>query len=130
MTHFPPDDKPLIQFLKQYRPVAPKTATSVEKQLMQWVAQKPHLSSKKHISLFWVIPSAIAASILATWLGGQQTQTSFEITAQSKELESFVIDSWNSSLKELSDTNYETNLESWLILEETESNSNNITYYK
>lgn len=120
MTHFPYDDEPLIQFLKQHRPIPPTTATSVEKQLMQWVAKESNLSSDKRLSLLWIIASAIAAVGLATWLGWKGSHSSFGIAAKPEELESFVVESWNGSLEELSYATKETNLEnSWLILEES-----------
>lgn len=121
MTHLPHDDEPLIQFLKQHRPIPPPTAISVEKQLMQGVAREPYLSSDKRLSLLWLIPSAIAAAGLATWLGWKGTHSSFGIATQPKELESFVIESWNGSLEELSYTPKETKLENWLFLEESDT---------
>lgn len=125
MTHFPHDDKPLIQFLKQHRPIPPATASSVEKQLMQWIAKEPNLSSDKQISLLWLIPCAIAAAGLTIWLGWKGTNSSFGIAAQSEELESFVIESWNGSFEEFSYATKETNLENWLILEESNPNQKN-----
>jgi hypothetical protein len=122
MTHFPHDDEPLIQFLKQHRPIPPITASSVEKQLMQWVAKEPNLASDQRISLLWLILSAIATVGLVTWLGWRGSHSSFGIAAQSEELESFVIESWNGSLEELSYAPKETKLENaWFILEESDT---------
>lgn len=127
MTHIPQDDEPLIRFLQQHRPIPPATATPLEAQLMQLVAREPKRLSSKSI-LFWIIPGAIVAAGLSTWLGWKGSHPSLQMAVQPEELESFVVETWSGTIGE---TTQETNPEiSWLMLEESDPNQNNKTNYK
>jgi hypothetical protein len=130
MTRLPHDDQPLIQFLKQHRPIPPATTNLVEKQLMQWVAQERRVLESKPI-FKWLITGALATAGLVTWHLWKSSPTTQHMATQSEELESFVIESWNGANEQLSYTTTETQLENaWFMLEEDSSTSKNKTNYK
>ncbi|GFE70405.1 hypothetical protein [Chroococcus sp. FPU101] len=131
MTRLPHDDQPLIQFLKQNRPIPPATTNLVEKQLMQWVVKERRVSSSKPIFYRLLIPGMIATAGLVTWHFWKSGPSTQQMATQPEELESFVIDSWNGANEQLSYAPKETNLENtWLMLEESDSNSKNKTNHK
>lgn len=131
MTRLPDDDQPLIQFLKQNRPIPPATPNLVEKQLMQWVVKKRRVSSKS-ILVRWLIPGAIATAGLVTWQLWKSSPSTQQMATQPEELESFVIDSWNGANEQLSyatTPNHPENV--WLMLEsQPYSTSKNKTNHK
>lgn len=128
MTQVPQDDGPLIRFLKQHRPTPPATITPVEAQLMQLVNRDLKRFSRKQARLFWIVPSAIAVAGLVIWLGFKGSDPSPQLAVQPEELESFVVDSWNGAIGDLSYATYETDTEtSWLILEDSETDRKNKT---
>lgn len=128
MTRLPHDDQPLIQFLKQNRPIPPTTPNLVEKQLMQWVVKERRVSSSKPILVRWLISGAIATAGLVTWQLWKSSPSTQQMATQPEEIESFVIDSWNGTNEQLSYATTETQLENaWLMLEESYSTSKNKT---
>lgn len=113
MTQFSPDDRPLIDFLRQYRPPVPTAAPDLEDQIMQ-AAQNSSLpdntasTSRSLVSwprrrAWWqqrkFVPAAIAAGLLLAWAGHfQYTQMSLTAEAEAAQLEAFLVESWDGSL--------------------------------
>ncbi|MGB5594317.1 MAG: hypothetical protein WBM32_00505 [Crocosphaera sp.] len=103
MSQFPKDDRELISFLQQYRPLPPPANSTLEKQLYARVSHEPQQHQVSQVR--WLIPSMIAASLLAIWGGynvleqspyQQFVQQSQEI--ETAELEDFMVNSWQGTI--------------------------------
>lgn len=125
MTQLPhDDDQPLIHFLKQYRPIPPKTATSVERQLMELVAKESRSSTQKLSAFKWMLPTALAAAGLVSWMGWKNTQYTPQLATQPGDLEAFVIDSWNGANEQLSNASRDADLDNaWFIPDTPDTHS-------
>lgn len=93
------NDEQLAAFMRQYRPVPPPAADNLETKLMRTVQQQPR-PKKFASSPLWVIPSAIAASILLLWGGYSILRPSSQLAkAKDADLEVFLVNSWNGTMK-------------------------------
>jgi hypothetical protein len=68
MTKLPNDDERLVDFLRQHAGDPPPAAPKFEEQLMQAVASSPQWQRLGRRQK-WILPSAIAASLLFAWTG-------------------------------------------------------------
>ncbi len=110
MNPFPEDDKPLTQFLKRYRPVAPPASSDLEDQILARIEasippeefiQRDRLASSgtSQRRKAWLIPSAIAAGVIATVVGYRTfVPTSQPSPAEAAELEAFIESSWSNTV--------------------------------
>ena len=102
------DDQLLVRFLRQNRPVPPPATTS------EWLierVEKPTTSSHRSLPV-WAI-GAVTAGVLLSWSGYRYWETS----QQEQPLETFLVDSWNGTVK-ATDATYHTNSPEaeWLLL--------------
>lgn len=119
-----PDDENLVAFLKQYRPVAPPARANVEEQLMELVAREPVPPARHSHQFFWIISSAMAGSLLLAMGGYRWLAPSSQVATKPEELESFMVDGWNSALGEPPEVySIQTTEVQWLTLAESQSNA-------
>ena len=116
MNKFPNDhdDQKLIAFLKKHRPLPPSVKNDFEMELMSKINQIPQEKPKSsRSSLFWVIPSAIAASLLLVWGGINWLSLSPQVATvvTDEELEEFLIHGWYGAMGETSYTNAQSDFE-------------------
>lgn len=119
-----PDDEKLVAFLKQYRPVPPTPRAKVEEQLMELVTREPIPPARYSHQFFWIISSAMAGSLLIAIGGYRWLTPSSQVATNPEELESFMVDGWNSAVGNSPEVLSPQIAEvQWLTLAETQSNS-------
>jgi hypothetical protein len=118
-----PDDD-LVAFLKQYRPASPPARSNIEEQLMELVTREPLPPARHSHQFFWIISSAMAGSLLLSIGGYRWLNPSSQVAAKPEELESFMVDGWNSTVGDpLEVLSTQTTDAQWLTLAETQSNA-------
>ncbi|MGK7940842.1 MAG: hypothetical protein AB4062_11975 [Crocosphaera sp.] len=103
MSQFPKDDRELISFLQQYRPLPPPGDSALEKQIYLKIACESR-QSQLH-SIRWLIPSVIVTSLLGIWglsnvikpSDYQQFFQHSQIT-QTAEVEDFMLNTWEETM--------------------------------
>jgi hypothetical protein len=114
MTQLPPDDQALKQFLQQHRSPVPAASPDLEAQIMQAVEQTPVAKSQPHAHKprrLWVVPSAIAASLLVAFGSSHWIKVHQPTAADLENLAAFLETSWNGTLSNNTET------ETYLFLE-------------
>ena len=122
------NDEQLVAFMRQYRPVPPAAEDNLETKLMQMVQQQPR--QKKLVSSpLWIVPSAIAASILLLWGGYSILRPSSQLAkAKDADLEVFLVDSWNGSMKTNMLSYANTPEADWYLLTNPETETTVVNY--
>lgn len=93
----PDDDRPLTEFLKQYRALPPPASPDLEDRLMAEIESSPK-RSRPAGQVVWLIPPAIAAGLVATLLG-YRALTPAQLTAtEVTTLESFIEANWRNTV--------------------------------
>lgn len=110
MNPSPEDDKPLTEFLKQHRPVVPPAEVDLEDRILatiaanispeEFVRRDRHLSSStSQRRKAWVIPTALAAGVVATVIGYRTFSPAPQPTpTEVAELEAFIESSWSTTV--------------------------------
>lgn len=126
MTKLPSDDQEFQVFLHQHRPVPPPAPPELEKQLMIAITLNNTPTNKQYnlaivktkkpnrVKQFWVIPSTIAAGLLATWSSSHLLLPATELA--NANLESFLETNWNDVTGDTA-ANLTNNLQNDWILE-------------
>ncbi|MGV2828483.1 hypothetical protein [Myxosarcina sp. GI1(2024)] len=95
----PPNNRnrKFVDFLRDNRPAAPNPKADLDLQLMEKLSQEPREKARLHFDYRWGIYSAIAAGCLlsAASLSFKKPQLAVEAI----ELEEFLVNSWNETLK-------------------------------
>jgi hypothetical protein len=103
----PNNDRDLVNFLQQHRPLPPKAKIRLETQLMELVERQPQTSAK-HISGFlWAVPSAIAMGLVITWGSQRFSQPTPQVVQENLNLELLLVDNWETTTIE--DSYFSTN---------------------
>ena len=116
MNKFPNDhdDQKLIAFLKKHRSLPPSADNKFEMELMNKINQLPQEKTQpSQRPSLWIIPSAIAASLILLW-GGINWLSPSPQTAQvatDEELEEFLLNGWYGAMGETSYTNAQSDFE-------------------
>jgi hypothetical protein len=104
------EDKPLTEFLKQHQPIAPAASVDLEDQIMRAIEtnispeefvrrDRSQSSGTAQRRKLWVIPSAIAASVIATVVGYRTFAPAPQPSpAEAAELEAFIESSWSNTV--------------------------------
>ncbi len=123
MKQFPnhKDDLKLIEFLQQYSPVAPSPENNFEDNLFNLLAKEPQIHSQIH-SRKWLLPSAIAASLILISGGYYFLKPSPQMANQNEEIEEFLVNSWDGTIQGNYINNENTPEGEWLILTNFENN--------
>lgn len=93
----PDDDRDLVSFLQQHRPLPP-TNPALESQIMNLVEQQPRKISKKSSKL-WFIPGAIAMGLVITW-NQRLLEPTPQLVRDNLDSELFLVDSWEATIKD------------------------------
>ncbi|CCQ53102.1 hypothetical protein WH8501_26865 [Crocosphaera watsonii WH 8501] len=103
MSQFPKDDRELISFLQQYRPLPPPADSDLEKQIYLRVSHESQ--HRKYSRLRWLVPSIITTSILGIWGAYNLIKPSeYEQfvhqseTIETAETEIFMISTWEETI--------------------------------
>lgn len=122
------NDEQLVTFLSQYRPVPPPAADNLETKLMQMVQQQPR-PKKLAFSPLWVIPSAVAAGILLLWGGYTILRPSSQFAeTNERELEVFLVNGWNGTMKTTMLSYANTPEADWYLLTNPEAETTVVNY--
>ena len=100
MNNFLPedDDRDLIKFLQQHRPIPSEANSHIESQLMKLIEEQPRKSSKNSSNLFWFVPGAIAMGIVFSWNNQRFLQYTPQFTREINNVELFLVDSWEETM--------------------------------
>lgn len=106
MSPTPEEDPQLTQFLQQHRPITPSAPDNLEERLMATVMDTPQVvlpmpsrSQRHYRRVLWLLPSAIAAGLVAT-VAYQRLMPQAPSEAQLAELETFIESTWQGTLAE------------------------------
>lgn len=104
------DDLKLTEFLKQHQPVVPAANLDLEDHLMSAIASTPQprlaviSTSQVQRRIFWTVPSAIAAGLVAMVVSHRTfAPVSQPSAAEVAELQTFIESTWHDSATEQSD---------------------------
>lgn len=112
MTPLPEEEKEWLAFLRENRPTPPPAANDLEEQLMMAIAQAlaslrlasltPIATSSQQVKTrkMWLVPSAIAASLLMT-LSGYFFLNLSHNSPNYASLETFLENNWNEVVGEV-----------------------------
>lgn len=110
MSQFSNDDHKLVDFLKQHRPSVPDADPALEDRLFDAIAataQPTSLAdrraSRSRRSVAWLVPSAIAAGLVATVIGYRTLVPAQPSATELASLEAFVESNWQGTLSNTSD---------------------------
>lgn len=123
MSESPKDHQKVISFLKQYRPLPPAGNPSLESQLIHQVSRESQSNYRKAHLWIWLIPGAVIASLAAIGSHERWFQPAYQLgdRENSTELETFMVESWQETMGEMStETSYRTLYSDWLALENPE----------
>ncbi len=85
------DDQELVNFLKQNQPIPPPSAHDLEQRIVMSVAPR----RLRHL---WLVPTAIAATVIAAIFGYQALQPAQQTAQQTTDVEEFIASSWSDSI--------------------------------
>lgn len=95
----PINDQTLVEFLKRNSPIIPEPAPNLEQQIMAAIEEKNwrekiHSSKSKISHRWWLVPPAIAASVLVFWSGSRLMTPTKPSPVEEERLEAFLINNW------------------------------------
>ncbi|BAY11231.1 hypothetical protein [Calothrix sp. NIES-2098] len=99
MTQFSDDDQNLVNFLGKHRPPLPPASPDLERQILQQLqtsAVKPQRRSPR----LWLVPPAIAASLLAAVISYRVLVPAKPSAAELANLEAFIDSNWQGTVSE------------------------------
>jgi hypothetical protein len=111
MMHPDPDHN-LIRFLKKHQPSPPPASSHCEERLMLLIRQSRPRANP--INQFWLVPTAIAASVFLIWSSQQKAFQPVAVNNASPgvnrlnseaELEAFLVNNWQNLGVETSEEN-------------------------
>ena len=113
----PIEDKNLVNFLKQHRPVLPDKQTDLEPYIMAAIQEESSTSSRdkgkisnplllsriakviaKIPKRVWIYSPAIAASLLVAWSGYQTITPAKLSSSEEAHLEAFLVNNWEEAV--------------------------------
>ncbi len=100
MNQFSDDDQKLISFLREYRSLPTTPDAELEEKIFQKIQTPPKTSPRGNYQLYLTIPSAIAAGLLFSWTSYRWLNFSPEIATNHEEIETFLMNSWNSTIED------------------------------
>ena len=113
MTNLHNDSKNnFVNFIRRNQPLPPQAAPDLEQRIMD--SLEPHTASeRKRLKTGWTIPSAIATGFLFTTVSfGIRTP---RLAIEPKDLENFLISSWQDTLDTDNHEALEGNAAQWLL---------------
>jgi hypothetical protein len=131
MMHPDPDHN-LIRFLKKHQPSPPPASSHCEERLMLLIRQSCPRANP--INQFWLVPTAIAASVFLLWSSQQKAFQPVAVNDASHrvnqlnsevELEAFLVNNWQNLGVETSEANSRYSVgatNDWQLLTNPDSN--------
>jgi hypothetical protein len=113
MTHKPEDDRDLVNFLRQHRPIPPPASADLENQIMRKIAPR------RRPIRWWVGSGALAAGLATAILSYRVLQPVPPSTTELASVEAFMESSWSSSISGNSDTTITPSNQEFLALIES-----------
>lgn len=115
---YPDDDRPLVDFLRHYRPPTPPASEDLEDRILAQITgantQSPSVPSRRRQrSQYWAIPAAIAAGLVATLISYQALTPKPPSNTDQTSLEAFIETSWDGTVSS-DETDYD-----WLLSHST-----------
>ncbi len=107
----PDDDRNLVSFLQQYRPIPPPASASTEAELMQLIDRE---EKRKNIQIKPLI--AIVSTVIVGGIFSLVGYRWFTPSYNNAQLESFMVNSWDGTVSGTSSTD-------WLLLDDSEIDS-------
>lgn len=128
MSQFPKDDRELISFMQQYRPLPPPGDSALEKQIYLKISCESQ-QSKPH-SIRWVMPSMIAASLLGIWgISNIMEPSDYQKfikqsqVIETAEIENFMINTWEETMNTSSwETSNQSVYYQWISIDNVNNN--------
>ncbi|MDJ0660779.1 MAG: hypothetical protein QNJ42_15010 [Crocosphaera sp.] len=103
MSQFPKDERELLSFLQQHRPLPPPADSTLEKQLYLKICHESQQT--KTNSVRWLVPSIMVSSLLAIWgITNLMKPSEYQQFLQQSqvrekaELEKFMLNTWEASI--------------------------------
>ena len=97
----PKDDRNLVAFLQQYRPIPPPASASTEAELMELIDREESRNSLKIKPIIAIASSAIIGAIFS-FVGYRSVTPSYT----NAQLESFMVNSWDGTVGQTSDNDW------------------------
>ncbi len=121
MPGSPHDDRHVVAFLKQYRPLPPPSTATLERQILSRIAQEPPRHCQLTRSWVWLISSTVIA-VLLVWTGYRGSNLSPRLAINSEEIEGFLVENWQETLEETASRDQPpTPSSDWLMLAEPQA---------
>lgn len=128
MSQFPKDDRELISFLQQYRPLPPPADSTLEKKIHLKISSECR-QSQPH-SIRWLIPSAMAISFLGIWgVSNVMKPSEYQQFVQqsqvikTSEIENFMTNTWEETMNTSSwETSNQSVYYQWISIDNVQNN--------
>lgn len=109
------NDPKLSEFLRNHKPAPPRESDNFEQKLFNLLEQEPQFKSPKSANKL-ILLGAIASSLMLILGGAYFLKPSPQIAENNLELEEFLVNSWDGTIKGTY-SNHETTPEGeWLML--------------
>lgn len=90
-----PENKTLISFLKQHRPLPPLVSPSLEERVLTQIHHESRCATHRSSLWWWGIPGVLVAGSVVLWGNSHNPQPTAYITRDSQEIEAFVWENWS-----------------------------------
>ena len=98
---FQDDEKDLVAFLRQNRPLPPIKNPDLENQVMELINQTSQRNSPdNYFKLFTILSSTIAVGLAVTWNSSPWGQQKPQIVIEQDMVETFLINSWENTIND------------------------------
>ncbi len=98
---FQDDERNLVTFLRQHRPLPPNQQSHLENRVMELINQTSQRDSQeKYFMLITVLSGTIAVSLAVTWNSSRWNQQTPQIAIDQSAVETFLINSWENTIND------------------------------
>ncbi len=98
---FQDDERNLVTFLRQHRPLPPNQQPHLENRVMELINQTSQRDSQeKYFTLITVLSGTIAVSLAVTWNSSRWNQQTPQIAIDQSAVETFLINSWENTIND------------------------------
>ena len=98
---FQDDERNLVTFLRQHRPLPPTQQPHLENRVMELINQTSQRDSQeKYFTLITFLSGTIAVSLAVTWNSSRWNQQTPQIAIDQSAVETFLINSWENTIND------------------------------
>ena len=98
---FQDDERNLVTFLRQHRPLPPNQEPHLENRVMELINQTSQRDSQeKYFTLITVLSGTIAVSLAVTWNSSRWNPQTPQIAIDQSAVETFLINSWENTIND------------------------------